>query len=118
MTHVSTTWKRFVAGRRRPGAAEPDKWESESRSAHELRQQCLTRLVRRGMPLWSEEPEHCDDCGRELLLGERALLLSREDELLLACSLCASHLRDNGYLVVTASAETASAGGDGSRLAG
>jgi hypothetical protein len=61
------------------------------------------------MPLRSQEPEHCDACGRELLLGERALLLWRDDELLLAGPLCAGGLRDQGYLDVTSNAETEAA---------
>lgn len=76
--------------------------EGESTTERELRQSCLERLRSRGMPLWREEPETCDRCGRELLLGERALLLCRDDELLLACPLCADALRGAGYLSVTA----------------
>lgn len=115
--HVSRTWRRLIAPRLRPAAAEPDARDSESPSTRELRQRCLTRLLRRGMPLWSQEPEHCDGCGRALLLGERALLLCRNDELLLACPLCAGGLRDQGYLAVTANAETEAADEGGLSLA-
>ena len=104
---VGRTWRRLITVRRRSDAAERD--EGESPATHELRQRCLRRLLERGMPLWSQEPEHCDDCGRELLLGERALVLVRDDELLLACPLCTEALRDQGYVAVTANAETESA---------
>lgn len=106
---VSRNWRRLIAPQRRAAAAEPDERQSESLSTHELRQRCLRRLLERGLPLWSQEPEHCDGCGRELFLGERALLLWRDDELLLACPLCAGGLRDQGYLAVTWNAETEAA---------
>lgn len=40
------------------------------------------------MPTWREESLACDACGRQLLLGERAHVLRRGDELLLSCPLC------------------------------
>lgn len=67
----------------------------------ELRQRYLQRMVTRGMPLWREEPEHCDRCHRELLLGERAVLMSQDDDLLLACPLCAPFLEHEGYRSLT-----------------
>ena len=64
------------------------------------RQDCLRLLAKRGLPLWSEQPEHCDGCGREILAGERARLVYRKDELLLACTLCLRHLVHEGYLPI------------------
>jgi len=83
-----------------------------------MRQRCLTRLASQGMPLWSEEPEHCDGCGRELLLGERARLVCRDDELLLACPLCADHLLREGYSALNSNADVGATEGVGLSLAG
>ena len=91
------TWKRLIA--RRPGHAATGPQPGDTAappSPGELRQRHLERLRTRGIPLWSEAPEHCDGCGRVLLAGEQPLLLRRGDELLLACPLCAGRLCDAG----------------------
>lgn len=101
----SGTWRDLFAWSRRRAATEPARRESDSPPKHELRQRRLRRLLTRGTPHWSEEPEHCDGCGRELLLGETALLMHRGDELLLSCPLCKERLLSEGYLRVPPDAE-------------
>lgn len=108
---VSHTLRGLFTWSLRPAAPEAERHESESPSDSQLRQRCLMRLRSQGMPLWREEPESCDGCGRELLLGEQALILCRGDELLLACPLCAERLRGEGYLAVTADADRDAAEG-------
>ena len=108
------TWRKLFARRQRP-ATEPEKREDEPLS---MREHCLRRLLSQGMPLWSEEPEHCDGCGRELLLGERARLLCRGDQLLLACPLCAERLLAQDYVAVTSHVETDTVEDRGLSLAG
>jgi hypothetical protein len=66
----------------------------------EQRRHCLERMAAQGLPLWSNAPEHCDRCDRELLVGEQAVIMSSGEALLLACPLCAPVLRDEGYRVV------------------
>ena len=114
--HVDTTLRRLLTWPRSLVAA-PREPESASLARDELRQRCLTRLLHQGMPLWSDEPEHCDGCGRELLLGERAQLVYRGDELLLACPLCVGRLREEGYLAVSANAAMQTAEGETFSLA-
>ena len=111
---ASKIWRRLFARRQWPAAAEPCKRERESLS---MREHCLRRLLSQGMPLWSEEPEHCDGCGRELLLGERARLLCRGDALL-ACPLCAERLLAEDYLAITSDVETDAVEDRGFSLAG
>ena len=87
-------WQPWGSGTRRLGdAEEPD----------DRRQRCLERLAAKGLPLWSEEPEHCDRCHRELLLGEHAVLMSSGEGLRLACPLCAPLLLEEGYRSLTCS---------------
>ena len=95
------TWGKLFTWRQSSALTAPDTRESASLA---MRERCLTRLASRGMPLWSEEPERCDGCGRELLLGERARLMCRGDELILACSLCADRLFREGYLALNSEA--------------
>jgi hypothetical protein len=97
---VKGTWRGLTARSSWPAATVAKEAESGSLSQHELRQRHLRRLLTRGIPRWSEEPEHCDDCGRELLPGEPALLLRRGDALLLACPLCRERLFEEGCLRV------------------
>ncbi len=68
----------------------------ETHSPQELRQRRLARLRERGIPAWSEQPEHCDACGRELLTGERLVLVQRDDALAVACRLCAERVLEEG----------------------
>ncbi len=68
----------------------------EGLSASERRQRQLDRLLTRGVPTWSEETQSCDDCGRQLLVGERAIILQRGGELLLSCPLCEERLLAQG----------------------
>ena len=101
MAHGMVTWKRLVARRPWRSTVEPEPSEAGAApSAADLRQRHLLRLRTHGIPLWSEEPEHCDACGRALLAGEQPLLLRRDDALLLACPLCAERLCDEGCLRV------------------
>jgi hypothetical protein len=95
------TWKRLIARRPWHAAAEPAGDAGVAPSPGELRQRHLMRLRTHGIPLWSEQSEHCDACGRELLAGEQPLLLRRGDALLLACPLCAERLYDEGCLRVS-----------------
>lgn len=90
------TWRRLLAWQPWVGA-DVRRQVAEAPERDELRRRCLERMATRGMPLWREEPEHCDRCHRELLLGERAVLLSRDEDLLLACPLCAPLLEHEGY---------------------
>lgn len=101
-----TGWRPWTV---RQEPAQPDDLEAASLSRRESRQRRLNVLLRRGVPLWNEEPECCDGCGRELLPGERALLLRRSDELLLACPLCAEHMLDQGCLRAVPGVEEGSA---------
>jgi hypothetical protein len=64
------------------------------------RRRRLERLAARGLPLWSEAPEHCDRCDRELIPGEQAVIMSSGEGLILTCPLCAAVLHDEGYRVV------------------
>ncbi len=98
---VVERWRRIVARASRSAVQGADR-RAASLSAPELREQCLRQLLVRGMPLWSEQPEHCDACGRELLLGERARLVYRGEELLLACPLCAERLLREGCVAIDA----------------
>lgn len=47
--------------------------------------------------LWTEEPETCEVCGRRLLTGELPALFQTNDELVLACPVCAMDLAAAGY---------------------
>ncbi len=95
------TWRRLLT-RLRGTSAKPDESPGDLPAGDELaRRRCLERMAGQGMSLWHDEPEHCDGCGRELLLGERALLLSRGEDLLLACPLCAERLSRDGYRAAT-----------------
>ena len=67
--------------------------EQEERYAH---QSALGRLVVPNVPAWREETRFCEACGRALLVGERPLVVSRGDELLLACPLCQDRLLAEG----------------------
>jgi hypothetical protein len=80
----------------RPATAEADEDAGGAFSPQRLRQRRLARLRQHGIPAWSEQPEHCDACGRELLTGERPLLVRRGDALAVACPLCAEALLDDG----------------------
>jgi len=98
-------------------AADSDERHGAPSSTDELRQRCLQRLVSQDRPLWSDEPDRCDGCGRELSVDERALLMCRGEELLLACPRCAERLLGKGYLAVTADAGTEAPGEQGFSLA-
>ena len=91
--HLTARWQR--------SGGEDLEIESEGAAAGRRgRQGHLAYLRRSGIPVWSEEPESCDACGRKLLIGERASLLTSGEELLLACPLCAERLLDGGMLPV------------------
>ncbi len=109
------TWRKLITWRQPPALTERDTGESASLA---MRERCMTRLASRGMPLWSEEPERCDGCGRELLLGERARLMCRGDELILACPLCADRLLREGYLALNPDAGAGATADGGLSLAG
>jgi hypothetical protein len=82
-------------------APEGEQQGSVTLSERELHQRRLKRLLSRGVPTWSEQPLSCDHCGRQLLTGERAIILSRGDELLLSCPLCQERLLAEGCFHVT-----------------
>ena len=92
------TLRGLAAWGRRLGLQQLEEASRPVLSSRELRQRHLQRVRLRGMPKWSENPERCDGCGRELLIGERGLLLQRGDELAIACPLCADRLEADGYL--------------------
>lgn len=98
---VVERWRRIVA-RASDSAALLAGGRTAPPSTSEARERCLEQLRVRGLPLWTDQPEHCDVCGRELLLGERARLVYREEELLLACPLCAERLLREGCVAVGA----------------
>jgi len=81
-------------------AGDSSQHENVMHSRRELRQRHLMRLRTNGIPLWSEQPEHCDVCARAPLAGEQPVLVRRGDELLLAGALCAERLYDEGCLRV------------------
>jgi hypothetical protein len=70
--------------------------ESQALSEHEVHQRHLKHLLSRRVPTWSEEQLSCEECGRQLLAGERALIVRRGDELLLSCPLCEERLLGEG----------------------
>jgi hypothetical protein len=94
-------WRSLVA--RWPWSAVPgcEQQGNAMLSERELHQRRLNRLLSRGVPTWSLQPLSCDRCGRLLLTGERALILSRGDELLLSCPLCEERLLAEGCSHVT-----------------
>ena len=102
---VLGTWRRLSSWRPQSAAAGTES-EPGAPSPLELRQRHLARLRSHGIPHWSEVPERCDACGRELLPGEQPLLLRRSDALLLACPLCAERLYAEGCLRVSVAALT------------
>ncbi len=91
------SWEKLFAWwpSRRPTAVPA---ATETPADPEARQHHLQRLLRVGLPRWSEDPETCDGCGRELLPGEAAQFLQHDDELLLACPLCSEQLLGQGCL--------------------
>ncbi|HTX70296.1 MAG TPA: hypothetical protein VMH50_14300 [Thermoleophilia bacterium] len=95
---ASDTFRGIARWGRRVGGGRPDEGRGPVLSPREFRQRHLQRVRLRGIPRWSEEPEHCDACGRELLIGECGLLVQRDDELAIACPLCADGLLAAGYL--------------------
>ena len=98
MSSAGETFRGLVAWGRQLGAQQPEVGSGPVLSSRELRQRHLQRVRLRGIPRWSENPERCDGCGRELLIGEHGLLLQRGDELAIACPLCADRLEAGGYL--------------------
>ena len=109
----NATWRKLFAWWPWRAPAPPAQQESDALSKRELRQRRLKRLLSRGIPHWTEEPEDCDGCGRELLPGEQALLMRRGDELLLACPLCAERLLGEGCLRIASDAERGAAEEEG-----
>jgi hypothetical protein len=95
---ASEAFRGIAAWGRRIGGEPSGEGHGPAPSGRELRQRHLQRVCLQGIPRWSEDPEHCDGCGRELLIGERGLLLQRDDELAIACPLCADELRAAGYV--------------------
>jgi hypothetical protein len=94
-------WQSVVARRPRSNAVQGEQ-QGERVSPSELHQRRLGRLLSQGLPTWTEQPLVCDYCGRQLLTGERAVILRRADELLLSCSLCEEPLLESGCLRVRA----------------
>jgi hypothetical protein len=92
------TFRGLAAWWRRLGGRQPEQGRGPALSSRELRQRHLQRVRLRGVPRWSEDPERCDGCGRELLIGESGLLLQRGDELAMACPLCTDRLEADGCL--------------------
>jgi hypothetical protein len=92
------TFRGFAAWGRRLGAPQPEEGNGPVLSSRELRQRHLQRARLRGIPKWSENPERCDGCGRELLIGERGLILQLGGELAIACPLCTDRLKADGFL--------------------
>ena len=80
--------------------------ESQQRE-HEAHQRALGRLIAPDVPAWREELLFCEACGRALLVGERPLIVSRGEELLLACRLCQDRLLVDGYTRVAAGSQIA-----------
>lgn len=107
---VKGTWRGLTDRLSWQAATAPEEAEDESLSAREVRQRHLNRLRTHGIPVWSEQSEHCDECGRELLVGEKALLMRRADALLLACPLCSERLFEEGCLRVTPETGDSSSG--------
>src|SRR5665648_1269036 len=104
-----------------PWSAPPECEQQESaplpeRESHQRR---LNRLLTRGVPTWSEPPPAVITGRRRLLIGERALILRRGDELLLSCPLCEERLLAEGCFHVTpGSAEGTPEDGGGSLQVG
>jgi hypothetical protein len=94
-------WRQLAAWRPPSAGAESEPEEGMTPSPGELRQRHLMRLRAHGIPVWSEEAEHHDGCGRALLAGEKPVLVRGEGGLLLACPLCAERLYDEGCLRVS-----------------
>jgi hypothetical protein len=94
------TFRGLAAWGRRLGLQQLEEGSGAVLSSRELRQRHLQRVRLRGIPRWSENPERCDGCGRELLIGERGLLLQRGDKLAIACPLCTDRVVADGYLRV------------------
>ena len=98
---ASGSWKSLVTWWSWPAAPECEQQESATLPERELHQRRLNRVLTWGVPIWSEQPLSCDHCGRRLLIGERALILRRGDELLLSCPLCEERLLAEGCFHVT-----------------
>jgi hypothetical protein len=98
---VGAVWRDLVA--RWPGSVAPEceQQEGERLPERELHQRRLNRLLVQGLPAWTEQPLSCDQCGRQLLIGERAFILRRGDELLLSCPLCEERLLADGCFLVS-----------------
>jgi hypothetical protein len=95
---ASETFRGIAAWGRRIGSEPLGEGNVPASSRCELRQRHLQRVCLHGIPRWSEDPELCDGCGRELLIGERGLLMQRDGELAMACPLCVDGLRVAGYV--------------------
>lgn len=78
--------------------------QQEEREAH---QRALGRLIVPNVPAWREETLFCEACGRALLVGEHSLVVSRGEELLLACPLCQDRLLADGCTRVAAGPQIA-----------
>lgn len=83
----------------------PSRWThraglpSESQqSAAEAHRQELERLLEQPPAVWHRVGLCCDACGRALLVGERPLIMRRDEELLVACWLCGKHLGGEGWV--------------------
>lgn len=77
-----------------------------AKSTREAHQRVLARhAARPAPPLWTEEPDTCDVCGRHLLVGERAGLFRCGEELSLVCPLCALQPSFEGLRVLAAASE-------------
>lgn len=86
-----------------PGGLHAD---SKGSAWREARQRALAACAGRSpAPLWTEEPETCDVCGRRLLTGERPGVFQRDDGMLLLCPLCAIDRAVGGQRVVTATGD-------------
>jgi hypothetical protein len=86
---IGRHWRRLVASWSGSGVAE----EAREQPSHQaLHQQQLRRMQQEGLPVWSELPPRCDACGRQLLTGERAIIVRSGEDLVLTCQLCEERL--------------------------
>jgi hypothetical protein len=98
-------WRRLIAPWSGPGEAE-----ETAPSEREVHQRRLGRMLKEGLPVWSELPPHCDGCGRQLLIGERATIVRSGDDLVLTCPLCEERMARAGQHVLRAPAAAESDG--------
>jgi hypothetical protein len=92
----SGAWRNLVSAWPWPVQRKREQEKGQALSEHESHQLHLKHLLSRRVPTWSEQQLSCEECGRQLLAGERALIVRRGDELLLSCQLCEERLLGEG----------------------